>query len=84
MLIRLCAVLSLALGAAACLDETAADTQASSVGSGHHRPPPPEAFDACEGLAAGDACAFDAMPAEKVAGKAEPVVIYRPRLSAAA
>ena len=62
MLIRLCAVLSLALGAAACLDETSADTQASSVGSGsghHHGPPPPEAFDACENLAAGDACAFD-------------------------
>jgi len=61
MLLRLCAVLSLTLGAAACVDDTSADTQASSnaQGSGHpHRPPPQEALDACESLAAGDACAF--------------------------
>jgi hypothetical protein len=59
MLIRLCAALSLALGAAACIDETSADTQASSVGSGHHHgPPPQEAFDACAGSTAGDTCAF--------------------------
>lgn len=34
--------------------------------------------------ATGGACEFDAMPAERVPGKADPVVTFRPRLSAAA
>jgi hypothetical protein len=67
MLLRFCAVLSLTLGAAACVDETSADTQAASnaaaaqgSGPGHPcGPPPQEALDACEGLAADDTCAFD-------------------------
>jgi hypothetical protein len=65
MLLRLCAILSLALGAA-CVDETSADTQASSTaadaqGPGSGRPcgpPPQEAIDACAELAADAACSF--------------------------
>lgn len=50
----------------ACVDDTSQDTQASTIeGEGEgcnrppHGPPPPESFDACESLAAGDTCAFD-------------------------
>jgi hypothetical protein len=60
-------VLSLALpvslASVACVDETSADTQASSNAAatpqGRGGPPPQEAFDACANLAAADACAFD-------------------------
>ena len=61
MLLRLCAVLSVALGAAACVDDTSAASQASSdpqAGSGHKCPPPKEAFDACASSSAGAACTF--------------------------
>jgi hypothetical protein len=63
MLLRICACLALA--ATACVDETSADSQASTVGSGsgNHqgpcRPPPQEALDACAGAVADADCAFD-------------------------
>lgn len=59
---RLCTALLLALSATACVDDaTASDSQSATAarGSGEHRPPPQEAFDACASSAAGDACAFD-------------------------
>ena len=51
-----------ALLAAGCVDDASATTQAEAVaaeGSGAHRPPPKEAFDACASSTADATCAFD-------------------------
>jgi hypothetical protein len=58
MLLRLCAAV---LFTTACVADTSTDTQASSDPAADHQPPPPpdEAFAACDGLAADDACAFE-------------------------
>lgn len=60
MLLRFCAA-TLFIFASACVADSSADTQASSeLGADHQPPAPPdEAFAACDGLAADDACAFD-------------------------
>jgi hypothetical protein len=55
---RLCILLALASG---CVDDaTASDSQSATAARGSdHRPPPPEALDACATGSAGGACAFD-------------------------
>ena len=58
---RIFSALVLTASLAACVDDaTASSTQSDTAGgSGDHRPPPPQALDACASLSAGAACAFD-------------------------
>jgi len=67
MLFRFAAVTFFFATIGACVDDTSQDSQASTVGSDSdgdggcrrpHGPPPPEAIDACDGLAAADDCTF--------------------------
>lgn len=49
--------------------DTSANAEGERSGKGdHHRGPPPEAFTACEGKAAGDACSVTTPDGETLAG----------------